>query len=1125
MDGTRLMGAIYLAVSLLCGASIAKNIRKELSCNVNLQTSPGKYFKNISFLAENIQRKDSMLSQSIVAESESSLRRVIRQTSTSECPKNFDLKNQYCIRITEEKPWTEAYEDCFKYGIEKTPLDTEKYWLKFVDDLFKDLNNLSVSHFWLAAQRKISGGPIYYSGPVQSDFDYYNSSHMQKFNVTWNNEPEEHSECVVFDIAERKLDIKQCDETIRFVCLFPSEFWNKSITHDSFICSSSDGLCNQTDSMTWEDAQINCNNINSNNNELIDTENKFYNSTVEGIAHDKRINLFYEGRQNTKLGNMSSLEYFEWTKSKGKSKVFKTFKDGFMIQQYDSVKFACVPGKKNIGKNLYIKGPYKWNEFTVSSDKMEVSTLYGIKCYLNGKLVKSGEKSTVTVSRPGNLFCESLTHTPTKLITSNSIQVENPHVLTFVCEIHIPGQQYDFHLHDLSFKRAVNDSTLYYEKLLKEKLKDVKLSIFSVDEIIPQGIKLVIFIEVSDSEEQVLEIHRNISLLLEFSDMTLRTKNITAKNLRNTKYCLPKIEEAQSGCETNITWHLTLRNKIDECIACDKLYTRNCSKKAIAGTEYVDWDQVEINNVSKDSRTRRLCNPKKYLNEVTSMFNNVFTTLDTGNQTNLTSTFIKDFEHHLLRKEINSSIEVDNSPVIIYSSSLNKSNNAYFLKEMEFFKQISGNRTIESQIEKENAIFALYINYNNSYRSKEGNESILLSYFENDTIFPIESTFYAKASSVFLLNVSDTNLLIFPINIMFTLKHENESNASPICGFWNEIANKWEVIEGDTLEGRTKNGLYNCSYYHLSCFALLMHARDDGHEKVLDIISQVGCYLSLIGLGVILFAFIVQRRWRDKDKYPDQKILGFLSLSLFIMYLIFVAAIDHVSEKQMGLCIAVGALLHYFILASFCWMSVVAFNNYYKFVIVIYNYIPRFMWKASLYAFFIPLVPIVITLSINPRLYTDGTICWVHSEGFYYGFLLPSCLFWVLNIVIFILILRSIFNTGIIPSRHKKNHSVVVSQVVLSLFLSIMLGLSWVFGFFAATQISISFSYLFIITTTLQGFLMFVFFILLEWKHKSRWMRMYAPCFKRKQDAFSGAPTTSMTLTGLQKSTVSNSRI
>lgn len=57
-------------------------------------------------------------------------------------------------------------------------------------------------------------------------------------------------------------------------------------------------------------------------------------------------------------------------------------------------------------------------------------------------------------------------------------------------------------------------------------------------------------------------------------------------------------------------------------------------------------------------------------------------------------------------------------------------------------------------------------------------------------------------------------------------------------------------------------------------------------------------------------------------------------------------------------------LLHYSLLASFCWMLIEAMNMYIKLVLV-FSYIKHYMVKCCLAGWGVPLVIVAITLGIN----------------------------------------------------------------------------------------------------------------------------------------------------------------
>lgn len=71
-----------------------------------------------------------------------------------------------------------------------------------------------------------------------------------------------------------------------------------------------------------------------------------------------------------------------------------------------------------------------------------------------------------------------------------------------------------------------------------------------------------------------------------------------------------------------------------------------------------------------------------------------------------------------------------------------------------------------------------------------------------------------------------------------------------------------------------------------------------------------------------------------------------LAVALLAVDILVLVGVDRI-ENENG-CIAVAALLLYFLLASFSWMLVEGVVQYLKFVKVFDTYTPRFMLKAAL---------------------------------------------------------------------------------------------------------------------------------------------------------------------------------
>ena len=92
------------------------------------------------------------------------------------------------------------------------------------------------------------------------------------------------------------------------------------------------------------------------------------------------------------------------------------------------------------------------------------------------------------------------------------------------------------------------------------------------------------------------------------------------------------------------------------------------------------------------------------------------------------------------------------------------------------------------------------------------------------------------------------------------------------------------------------------------------------------------------------------------------------------------------------------------------------------------------------------------------------------DEYSYYGaFLTPVLLLMLLNTVAFVMVMREVLK---IPHKQEKSKKMGHFRASLSIF--VLLGLNWLFAGLAATNSSVVFWYLFNITCSFQGFLIFV---------------------------------------------------
>nr|AEK99382.1 lipoprotein receptor [Callinectes sapidus] len=329
-----------------------------------------------------------------------------------------------------------------------------------------------------------------------------------------------------------------------------------------------------------------------------------------------------------------------------------------------------------------------------------------------------------------------------------------------------------------------------------------------------------------------------------------------------------------------------------------------------------------------------------------------------------------------------------------------------------------------------------------------------------------------------------------PVKIYFKTKSTGYSSQ---CVFWDFTKNKgrggWSTV-GCWNTGRHGDYVL-CQCYHLTSFAHLVNYDEESfggiHKVIMDTISIIGCVLSITSLLMVLVTFSLFKKWRRR---LGNQILVSLACAIMISFVVFLTGIQQTMNPIM--CRAVAVTLHYFILASFGWMLVEAVHQYLRLVKVLGVYIPRFMRKASICAWGIPLVPVVIVLAYDPSLYdsdrnAENLICWMSSTAFSYAFLLPLTATMATNMVLFGLIIHSTTcgRVRVTSTQTKQQLRIIQLQMAVSVFS--LLGFTWLFGLLTFWQPNLVFSYLFCITNTTQGFFIFLFHVFRERDARKLW--------------------------------------
>ncbi|XP_056199369.1 adhesion G-protein coupled receptor G6 isoform X5 [Falco biarmicus] len=372
---------------------------------------------------------------------------------------------------------------------------------------------------------------------------------------------------------------------------------------------------------------------------------------------------------------------------------------------------------------------------------------------------------------------------------------------------------------------------------------------------------------------------------------------------------------------------------------------------------------------------------------------------------------------------------------------------------------------------------------------------------------PANLTSFVVACSIGNITIQDLQDYV-----KVTIKHTKiQEDPKPTCVFWDMNKNGgnggWNPA-GCQVDGKSNENETVCLCNHLTHFGVLMDLQrtvtqiDPQNTKVLTFITYIGCGISAIFSAATLLTYIAFEKLR-RD-YPS-KILMNLSTALLFLNLIFLLDGWIASFDIDGLCIAVAALLHFFLLATFTWMGLEAVHMYIALVKVFNTYIRRYILKFCIIGWGLPAVVIAIVLAsantnaslvYGKELYGKDAngqggddFCWIKNEVVFY----VTCagyfgIMFLMNVAMFIVVMVQICGrNGKRTNRSLKEEILRNLRSVVS--LTFLLGMTWGFAFFAWGPLTLPFLYLFSIFNSLQGLFIFVFHCAMKENVQKQWRR------------------------------------
>ncbi|XP_073820118.1 adhesion G-protein coupled receptor G6-like [Musca autumnalis] len=335
-----------------------------------------------------------------------------------------------------------------------------------------------------------------------------------------------------------------------------------------------------------------------------------------------------------------------------------------------------------------------------------------------------------------------------------------------------------------------------------------------------------------------------------------------------------------------------------------------------------------------------------------------------------------------------------------------------------------------------------------------------------------------------------------------------EDEPSAVCSSY--IDNTW-IDNNDTPVLPQHQNLLLCHTRHLKPLAAVRRVEPENTESItmslltlirdsfVDVVSVLGCGFALFGLLCIWMTALCCTRWRSKTSYQLLMNLCFVLTLITVCFLLI--NISTVWDAVVNInndyhCVAIGAFLQYTILVLLMWMLFIGILQYQRIKAVVgIVRTSHFVAKYALAAWGLPMVPIALLVLLDRKSYIPqggDPICYPSGIGFYLTVAVPITCLVVLNVAVLIYIVYNL-RRSLIDYRNSKRRQELCIQVRFAICLFVLLVSSLVFGILAHRNVSLLFSFLFCLTSTMQGLMLFVYFVVVDKNDQFAWIRCCVP--------------------------------
>ncbi|KAJ7393383.1 hypothetical protein OS493_006354 [Desmophyllum pertusum] len=295
-------------------------------------------------------------------------------------------------------------------------------------------------------------------------------------------------------------------------------------------------------------------------------------------------------------------------------------------------------------------------------------------------------------------------------------------------------------------------------------------------------------------------------------------------------------------------------------------------------------------------------------------------------------------------------------------------------------------------------------------------------------------------------------------------KH-NDTHWNPNCTFIAFNKTDYEQLSNGSVYLKLHNKIYSNTTYTIRDSRLLLcmnFTRNmTGTEKErrfrkmkttpksLQLLTSIGCIVSMVSLVLLLITYILFAELRN---LPGKIIIN-VAFSLLLYQSVLFSAVKTDDQET---CLAVAVLLHYFVLSSFTWMNVMAYDVHRIFTASAVanrrgSYKKRLM-KYCLYAWGAPVIVVLVCVIADHV--QKGSIgyglgeeeCFISQpRAILYSFVLPVALLMVFNLFAFGHTVIHIVNTRK-TTQQVTNQQHRTSVALICVKMASVMGVTWILG-------------------------------------------------------------------------------